>query len=192
MAIVIVTATETTRVEGNAPTADEIAQALERARLPGREDLRGTWIGPSPRVTRQAIAPRFATTFAWPYAWPSRGPWAPGAPLRELSVALRESVARELGEIGSWGDVRVMPWSPAVHGEIAAWESGEMSRTRTRDAFPTGAGRLDATENPIGPTTRDTRPSTLRDLGGDTLASLAPWALAAAALWIWSSSRRTR
>lgn len=192
MAIVVVTSTETSRLEGSAPRADEIAAAMERARLAGAEDVRGTWVGPGPRVTRVAEIPAFRTTATWVYAWPTRGPWTAGAPLRALSVELRDAVARELATTGSWGPVRVVPWSAEVHGELAQWENGELSRTRTRNSFPTGAGRLDPAENPTGPTTRETRPGTLRDLGGDALSSLAPWALAGLALWAWSSRSRSR
>ncbi|NBO57158.1 MAG: hypothetical protein EBU84_21755 [Actinobacteria bacterium] len=73
---------------------------------------------------------------------------------------------------------------------LSRWESGELARTRTRDTFPVGAGRLDPEENPTGPDSRDRRPSTAGELFGEGLAGLAPWALAALALWAWSSRGR--
>lgn len=189
MAVVVVTTEERSALQGNAPSAEAIAGALERARLAGAEDVRGAWIG-SPRVTRVAIPPSFTTRIAAVYGWPTRGPWTPGAPLRELSIALRDAVARELGELGRWAPVRVIPWAEEQHGALSRWESGELARTRTRDAFPVGAGRLDPEENPTGPDSRDRRPSTAGELFGEGLAGLAPWALAALALWAWSSRGR--
>lgn len=193
MAIVLVTASEESYVQGLAPSAADIATALERARLAGAEDVRGTWVGPGPRITRTDDLPIFKTTFAWPYAWPTRGPWREGAPLQALAIELRDAVARELRTIGGdWGAVRVGVFDPADHGAISQWESGELSRTRTRNQFAFFAGRLGEVENPIGPTTPGTRPPTLRDLTEDTLTSLAPWALAGLVLWAWSSNRRSR
>jgi len=193
MAIVLVTATEESYWEGLAPSAANIATALERARLAGAEDVRGTWVGPGPRVTRTNALPVFKTTFAMPYAWPTRGPWREGAPLQALARELRDAVARELRTIGGdWKAVRVGTFDPADHGAISQWESGELARTRTRDQFTALAGRLMEPENPLGPTTPGTRPPTLRDLTEDTLTSLAPWALAGLVLWAWSSNRRSR
>lgn len=193
MAIVLVTATESSYVQGLAPGAADIATALERARLAGAEDFRGAWVGPGPRVTRTADPPKFKTTFAQPYAWPTRPPWREGAPVRALAEELRAAVTRELRAIGGdWGAVRVGVFDPATHGAISQWESGELSRTRTRDQAAFLAGRLGETENPIGPTTPGSRPPTLRDLADETLKALAPWALAGLALWAWSSRRPSR
>jgi hypothetical protein len=191
MSVVIVTATERTRLEGNAPDADEIARALENARLDGAEYGRGRWIGPGPRITRRAVPPVYETRIAWVYAWPSPGPWRPGAPQRELSEALRARVRQNLRWVsGDWGPVRVVPWAERLNGPLAAWESGELAQTRTRTAFPTGAARLDPEENPIGPTTRDTRPSTLRDVPGDVISGALPLVAVSLALVLVLGSKR--
>lgn len=192
MAAVLVTATERTSIEGNAPRRAAIDEALAASRLLGGEEFRGRWLGEA-RVTRRAVVPVFETTFAAVYVWPTRGPWTAGAPLRQLSIDLRNNVARQLSQISSdWSPVRIVPWSESEHGALAAWESGAMARTRTRDEFPTGAGRLDAPENPVGPSARDVRPSGLRDVPEDVLRTLAPWALGGFCLYLLAtrSSRR--
>lgn len=182
MAVVVISATERSALEASAPTAAAIGAAMRRARLPGGVQERGDWLGSAPRVTRTAtVGERFGTTATWVYAWPTDPP--PGgyssappqeAPARELA----DNVARELATLSrDWQGVDALAYSLALNGELGWWASGLAAETRTRDQFPTGAGRLDAPENPLGPTSDATHPTSpadaLRGLG--ETATTAVW-----------------
>ena len=183
MAVIVVMAEERSAVAANAPTAAQITAAFERARLPGSERDRGRWLGPAPRVVRTAvIGERFGTFVTWVYVWPTDAPpggWTTDAPaVGALVQELVNNVARELRSVsGAWQPVEAVPYAPAVNGDLLWWQLGEASVTRTRDAFPTEFGRLDAQENPRGPTTAATHPTSpgeaLRGLGD--AATTAVW-----------------
>lgn len=164
MPVLFVLAEERSALAVNAPTVQGITAAFRRARLALADPNAGDWIGPAPRVTRTAIVgERFATYAAWPFGWPAGGPWSTAAP----SVALRdELVARLQAELAregvGWQPVLTAPWSDTVNGPVAWWSSGQAAVTQTAVEFPTGTGRLDATENPRGPTSDATHPTSPR------------------------------
>ncbi len=177
MPAVLITATERSTLSANAPTYDAITRALQAARI----GLDGSnWIGP-PRVTRLARPPAFLTTFAALYGWPSSVVVPP-------VQALVDSVARQLrAQSSDWGPVTAYTHAPAAHGELEWWRSGGASVTRTRDEFPTEAGRLDAAENPTGPTTNATHPRTMADAFGagmDLLETLAVGGVVAVGVYL--------
>lgn len=174
MPVIVVIAEERSALLPNAPTATAITAAFRRARL-----AEGDWIGPAPRITRTAvIGERFGTRATWIYGWPAGGPWDTRSPSGSLRDELVRRVTSELARAAAgWQPVLTAPWSAPVNGPLAWWASGEASVTRTRDQFPTGTGRLDADEDPLGPTTAADHPTspgetvpTLRAIGDDLVA----------------------
>lgn len=167
MPAVIITATERSVLYANAPTAAQIEAALAPLAI-----APGGWIGPHARITRTAmIGERFGTTFAALYAWPEASvPDLEHAPVADLV----RRVDAALADVSSgWQGARAIPYAPAVHGSVAWWSNGQASITRTRDTFPTGSGRVDADENPIGPTTPETHPTTPGQVGSGAANSLS-------------------
>ena len=157
---VLVVAEESSALIWNAPTYEAIRGALIAARLGDNTRSDGAWVGPGPRVTRvaQVGALRgFVTRVAWLYGV--------GDGVTIPRTRLRDRVAAELDRVGSWSDVTVVDYAPAVNGSLEWWLTGAASQTQTRDEFPTGSGRVDATENPIGPTTPETHPTSPAELG---------------------------
>jgi hypothetical protein len=175
MALILVVAEELSALITSAPSASDIAAAFRAARLgPRVED--GDWIGPAPRVTRVAeigALRGFHTRAAWLYGWPAGGPWDTRAALVDLRRALVERVNGKLAQVsGGWRPAEAVVWTARVNGSLEWWRDGSAAVTRTRDEFPTGAGRLDPTEKLDGPTTPESHPSTLGELGGRAARSL--------------------
>lgn len=187
MSVIVISAELATILEASAPSAADVAQAFQGGR-PGAASSFG-WVGPRPRVTREARAgDRFYTRVAWLGAWPAEG-YDADAPLSSSAEAVRASVESKLNaSLGNGWTVRALPYAPAVNGSLAWWQSGEASNTATRDQFPELAGRLDAVENATGPTGDGTHPSTAREIaehageGAARAASAGGWWLALGAL----------
>lgn len=169
MPAIVVQAREATITEPGASLATSIAENFRRAQLGSEANPNwGQWVGPAPRVTRrvQLGAPRaWQTTGAWLYAWPETQFAAQHQAYmqQQLLDALR-------AHLGSDWTVTVAPYDPNVNGTLAWWMS-DAATTQTRDAFPTGAARLAADENPTGPTTRATHPTT----AGEALTDAGNW-----------------
>lgn len=162
MAVILISAELPTVLESSAPSAEAVAQAFRDGR-PGAASSFG-WVGPSARVTREArVGDRFYTRASWLGAWPAEG-YDTDAPLASSAEAVRASVAAKLNALVSGWTVTAVPYAPAVNGSLEWWRSGAATATRTRGEFPELAGRLDALENPIGPTTAESHPSTGRDV----------------------------
>lgn len=164
---VLVVAEESSAFIYNAPTYEQIRGAMLAARLGDNTRTDGAWVGPGPRVTRvaQVGALRgFVTRVAWLYGV-GDGVVVPRA-------RLRERVAAELDRVGSWSDVSIVDYAPEVNGSLEWWLTGRASQTQTRDEFATGSGRVDADENPIGPTTLETHPTSPGELGRQVSAGL--------------------
>lgn len=159
MPAVLVHAEERSIVNANAPTSLEIANALRGVARDG-----GQWIGPTPRVTRRLNPGEMrgaVTHAAWVMGWPDNGtdPVTDGRVQR-----LRTAVQAALDDVAmGWQPVEVIPYSVALHGPLSWWNSGEAAITQTQDQWPELGGRFDAAENPIGPTTALTHPTTVRD-----------------------------
>lgn len=155
MGIYAVTAVERAPQDYLGASADAIRSALVAVQVP-----RGRWVGPAPRITR-----RINTGSAFE-AWITQVTWlmdvdevtfAPG-----LRANIAEQVASQLAHVSAaWTAPEVTTYSEALNGPLAWWRSGDAARTRTALAFPTLGGRLDPDENPIGPDSRSTRPSTV-------------------------------
>jgi len=133
---------ESLRASG--PSFDTVASALQSA-VPGPSW--GAWVG-LPRVTR-----------------PSRSPWVVEiTALFEVPAGARPDVVQDIegtvlanacaalqrmypdGTVSAWTQCVWSTYDPAINGAVEAWRSNDMSRTRTRDDWDSGA-----VENPSGP-----------------------------------------
>lgn len=159
VAYYVLSTTERSILEANAPTADAIEQAM-RSAVTGSVLWQAQhlanggpdWVGPAPRITRTAVAgERFATRVAWPFSYDSA---ASQADKDGLAAQFGARVQQQLAGLSSdWDTPVVRPYSVAFNGPVAWWASGQGAVTMTRDAFPTLGGRLAHNENPIGPDT---------------------------------------
>lgn len=172
----------TTALQSQAPQSADIAAGFERySRSPLAEN--GHWVGPKPRVVRQASAGANHTFAAWLYEWPDT-PWVRAnlvtlveALQWAVTVGLREETQRR-GSL--FNDVRLVPWdavtatsyNETINGPIAWWRSGQASVTRTETEFP-GVTSTEYVENPIGPDTNLTHPGSNDPFAG--LISAAKW-----------------
>jgi len=171
---VIVTSSEFSVFEANVPTAASIATAY-RQYTPRRNRILGQWIGPAPRVTRKSVIGGFETDASWLYAWPDTDYTTQN--LVTLKQNLHDQVRDGLQELSSaWSDPAIIPFSEALHGSVNWWASGQAAQTQTREVPATGIARItDAVENPVGPTTNDTHPTTLPQAVGDIFKSPVTW-----------------
>ena len=186
--VVATTATPTTvliHVEGlsanpNDPTYVQLRAAFTNARLSGADDRqRGNWIGPGPRVTRadDSAPVSYKVSAAWVYQFPTTG-----ASTNALIADLAANVLREMGSLATLSSagwhVHVSPYNAGVNGPLSWWactaggdDCAQVTRTRDTQTIP---GVLtDADENPIGPTTARTHPST----APDTMKTAVTWAI---------------
>lgn len=173
-------------------TYNDVRDALDSVPDSNAADGRGTWVGP-PRVVRHANSCAFhvARLFRFrediPFILPTH------------TDALREQIRNRLEpltQVRSW-TVTASEFSPTVNGTLAWWESGDASITRTRDSYPEGAARFtDPEENPIGPTSSATHPTT--PSGGGSGDGWFSWGLliggaaVAGGIWYLSSKSASR
>ena len=90
------------------------------------------------------------------------------------------NAAREVGS--SWQPAELVPFSPAIHGDIAWWQSGRASQTLSREE--PRVGQVD--QNPYGPDTADTTPQNPLDqlkTGLDQFKTLGYLAVAGLAIY---------
>jgi hypothetical protein len=184
-------ASERSSIQSNAPTSAEVAAAFRAAQTGDGTGLDGSWVGPAPRVTRDAPFGAFVTYGAWMYEWPEDPRVYANLPYLERRV--REKLALALSrQSPDWSAVAVESYAPRLHGPMLFWTSGEAANTMTRDEFPTGFGRTAPIENSTGPTTnslprvRDVArnvAAAARHLSAPVLAPLAVGAAAGAALF---------
>lgn len=208
--VVVISAEERSALIGNGPSYTAITAAMREARL-GQREADGNWIGTGPRVTRTAtIGERFGTFATWLYGFPASGPWNPTTTAlpSETVELLRSNVQAKLNDLTiGWQPVRALAYNPAINGPISWWTetrpaSPAASITRTRDIFPTEFGRLDDAENPLGPTTSLTHPTSPGQAARDAAkgaSDILPWILGIAAVgggvyvaanyFQWSSTR---
>lgn len=157
----------------NAPTSDAITRAFNETRLSGNTRDRGDWISPMPRITRTDTVAmgglrEFTTRAANVYGVPTGGPWSITAAFQtEPARALADALAAKLNADvpGTWA-VTVTAYRDAINGPLDWWagvrpDHLSAANTTTRDAYPGVSSAVDVAENPIGPTTSATHPSTL-------------------------------
>lgn len=145
MAVVMVEASELSRFEFNAPSAEAVQRAFNNAAPLLRW---GAFVGPV-RVTREAVlGSGFVTHAAVPFEYPDTLQDRPAY----LYQQIRTNLGTELQRVSSdFTQPTVTPYAAGLHGDLSAWRSGSAANTHTRDAFPTGAGRIDPVENPETP-----------------------------------------
>lgn len=152
----IIVRTSVPSSEVSAPTAEAIATGFRDAVLnvPALT-THGAWVGPRPRVTR--IAPFIG-------APTTRAVWlfqSDDTTTAAFDRVLADSVGAHLRQQTSgdilpliWTEAIAEPFSPAVHGELAWWQSGRAASTRTQDEFPslisTDPGEAPGGETPPG------------------------------------------
>jgi hypothetical protein len=179
-------ASERSSIQSNAPTSAEVGAAFRAAQVGDGSGLDGAWVGPAPRVTRDAPFGAFVTYGAWLYEWPEDP--RVYATLQARQRHVREKLALALSrQSPDWSAVSVEEYAPRLHGPMIFWTSGEAANTMTRDEFPTGFGRTAPIENSTGPTTNSL--PRLREVARNVAAAarhvaapvLAPIALGAGA-----------
>jgi len=164
MPVVVVHGVESSVTSWGSPTYTAINDALTTIELtnPTTGEPLGGWVGPRPRVTRsirELTGHAWITEVAWPYQWPD----AAGVDPARVQRQVLDAVQRQLGSESSDWTIRLEPYSETVNGPLSWWQSGAASVTQTQEQPPTGGGRLDAPENPVGPTTAATHPTTAMD-----------------------------
>lgn len=171
---VIVTSSEFSMFEANTPNAAAIATAF-RQYTPRRNPVLGQWVGPAPRVTRKSVLGGFETDASWLYAWPDTDYTTQN--FEQLKRDLHDRVNDGLQELSSsWSDPALIPYNAQLHGSSQWWQSGLAAQTRTREVPATGIARItDAQENPVGPTTNATHPTTLPEAANQLLRNPILW-----------------
>lgn len=179
MSLVVILAEGRTFVE--TLSAADILRAM-RAAAPGSAQAFG-WLGPAPRITRTielTLGTRgLITRVAWIGAFPPTTTNL-ALPNRASQQMLAENVAAQLSSLGGAWNVQALAYSPTTNGQLSWWRDGSAARTRTKDQFPQWGGRVDAVETPAGPTTPETRPSTLGEAASQVAAGAAGGASSAA------------
>lgn len=165
----VMTTTETSVLQGNAPTYNAIVNALQALQING-----GEWLGPGPRVVRSFSVGLSGniTNVTWAFALDAPYDQA-GADSAAQVVGAQAQIAL-LAVSSDFSTVAVTPLDPTLNGTADWWSSGQAAATQTRDNFPELGARLSAGENPVGP---DTSATTLPTLGGgigDLLNKAAP------------------
>jgi hypothetical protein len=128
----------------------------------------GGWLGPRPRVTRYintGATSAWIVRFAQPWAFPDGVTAAQQATLRAKVLAALTPFSRD------WV-VSIVPYAEAVNGPLSDWVNGALSVTQTQDLWPTAGGRLDVTENPVGPTSAATHPGSLAQAAASATTGL--------------------
>lgn len=194
---VLALAVESSVLERNAPTAEQIDAAFRAASvsqgLYSEADYWGDWVGPAPRITRRAVVgSAFRTYAAWLYEVSDDTPPERWTVIQRL---LLDNLREELAKQSSDWSAQLRPYSATLNGSVRWWSTGQAARTATQNEFPTLTGRVDANENPTGPTTPETHPTSTSELATRTASSLGglatkllPWAVGAGVLWfLWQS-----
>ncbi len=163
MSYYVVSATGGYVLAAQEPSSDSIISVLNQTFPPGQ----ATWVGPSPRITRAGTdLTGLATAFmsssptvrvAWVFSADN------DAQAASVATALQNAFnAWGSGLLGRW-TAQVLPYDPAINGDISWWQSGQAAASPSRESASTGQ----PDENPVGPTTPETA-------GGGYLNPFAP------------------
>lgn len=155
MAIYAVTTVERETFDFRMANAEAIRSALNAVQVPF-----GRWVGPAPRIVRRI------NNGSMLQAWETYVTWLMDVEERTFAPMLRQGIADQVaGQLvhisDAWSRPTVALYSEAINGPLGWWRSGDAARTRTALEPPTWGGRLDVNQNPIGPDSRDVRPSTI-------------------------------
>jgi hypothetical protein len=171
MRYVMLEAEERSILQPGAPSTAQIVAALQSVDLQG-----GVWVAPTPRITRRMESLALGANVTTVAALAS----IPDS-LSDTALYTQVMGAFEALAPGNWITI-VAAYAPAVNGTLEWWQSGQASISRTQTDWPEFAGRLDANENPVGPTTDATHPRTVADAVAGASGVLAELLLAAAVL----------
>lgn len=154
----VVSATETSILPGNMPTAAAIESALNGIGAVTRSPSR-SWLSQQSRITRTNIPTRvrgFGTTFARILKFTLDPPYSQdyvNGLARDVGVLVQDAIKSISTD---WGPVSVTNYVAAVNGPLSWWDgsnpTGSAYNTRTRDT--PGSALSGATlqdENPLGP-----------------------------------------
>ncbi len=180
---VVIRATERSILALDAPTSADIDAAIAAAAGDA------TLVGP-PRITRVAnVGERFQTCVVAVFSFSS-----PPSDLQLSSLRARVGAHLRASQLlASWSAPQSSPFLPARNGDLAWWSSGQAAETRTRDAFPELAGRLDVADNPIGPTSSATHPTSAGEAAAAMVSSGGSVAaIVCVAVLLWFISGRSK
>lgn len=154
-------------LSGNAPTAAEIAQSFNDGLTVAQANVSGLrWVNPRPRVTRIMITGAARANVTRAVGLLEINKDVPADQAAQIAVGVGGSVFLKLTlQSSDWSSANVQPYNAGINGPLAWWACVDQSQcasvTLTENQFPELAGRLQADENPIGPTTALTHPETL-------------------------------
>ena len=125
-----------------------------------------SWVGPQTRIVRSFVTGALSANVT--KATNIAAVTAPDAATAQQVVqVLAAQLNTQLNNVGSWQAAGVAPYNQPTNGDLAWWQcTGTTpeqcaSVTQTRDTFPELAARLQANENPVGPTSSATGPLTI-------------------------------
>lgn len=136
------------------PTGLELPENL--ANLP---PLPTQWVGPVPRIVRRT--PGLGLARETDVAWPILLSPPPGTTDTQIAAAqqnrkllIERALAEITGRPQDWSGATLVAYSPALHGPLAFWQSGQAGRTMTSDHYP-AITDPDTQESPVSPNARD-------------------------------------
>lgn len=165
----LVEATPTTRI--GAATSEEIRLLFQRV-TPRVQGF--SWIGPAPRVTRQATETQSITRAVWLAEYPVEAlRTTEGASLPQTVAAALQGAFNGRSVVGAGGPWRASAsaYNGAINGPLDFWRGGQAANTRTRESFPSAVSQFAEQDNPFGPTTAHTRPGTAADVVEESLVA---------------------
>jgi hypothetical protein len=151
MPVYMVESTESSVFELNQPDAGAIDAAWARSAVAGGSNgSRGAWVGPVPKITRQAVLGAFKTFVAQPYSIPDG---TDAATVQAILTILVANLRTQLATVSpDFTDATTANYDAAVNGPLASWQSGAQQGTsNTTGGAGTGLGRVLPPDNPTGP-----------------------------------------
>lgn len=133
-------------------SSDELQRAIRNAVPAGI----GSFVGTNARITRElaSISASCNDLVRAQWAFETNIPSAQefvGSQQR-FSASLTQMISQNISNSAEY-EINVKPFDPAINGSLAAWRSGTVAATATRDEY-----RVGVSENPDGP--NELRPST--------------------------------
>lgn len=117
------------------------------------------WVGPVPRIVRRTLG--LGVNKETDVAWVLQLTPPPGTTDSQIGAAQQNRkllIERALGEItgvpGDWSGATLVAYSPALHGPLSFWQSGQAGRTMTSERYP-AVGEPDLQESPVSPNASD-------------------------------------
>lgn len=141
------------------------------------------WVGPVPRIVRRT--PGIGLNKETDVAWVLQLTPPSGTTDSQIAAAQQNRkllIERALGEITGvpqdWSGATLVAYSPALHGPLTFWQSGQAGRTMTSDHYP-NLTDPDTQESPVSPNASDLEhPDYLTWLKRNMPGSSFPWGVA--------------